>query len=263
MRGSTTQQVEVLLALTPNHLVPQDHPLPSHQAHRRGVLKELSPIFTRMYAWIGRPSIPPEHLLKANLLIALYSIRSERQFCELLQYDLMFKWLLDLNIIDPAFDPTTFSKNRMRLLERYPSLRRLTAGADRDYDTREFAETCRLLLMTPPRSQAPALPSGSAHHPSPGIPAQPAGAQAHRGDQRQDQDDGRWGQAAVPRGGPKPVVGPADYRRLYRTENGQAARATGVAQGDLCLMIRQGQAQRDHRAPEAPPDTRDDPIQAS
>jgi len=73
-----------------------------------------------MYAETGRPSIPPEHLLKACLLIALYSVRSERQFCERLHYDLLFKWFLDLNIIDPAFDASTFSKNkesclRMRL----------------------------------------------------------------------------------------------------------------------------------------------------
>jgi transposase len=70
-----------------------------------------------MYAETGRPSIPPEHLLKACLLIALYSVRSERQFCERLQYDLLFKWFLDMNIIDPAFDASTFSKNKERLLE--------------------------------------------------------------------------------------------------------------------------------------------------
>jgi len=80
-------------------------------------LSELSPTFNRMYSEVGRPSTPPEHLLKASLLIALYSIRSERQFCERLQYDLLFKWFLDLNIMDPAFDATTFTKNKERLLE--------------------------------------------------------------------------------------------------------------------------------------------------
>ena len=69
-----------------------------------------------MYARGGRKSIPPEHLLKASLLIALYSIRSERQFCERLQYDLLFKWFLDLNIEERPFDASTFSKNRERLL---------------------------------------------------------------------------------------------------------------------------------------------------
>lgn len=117
MRGSMTQQVEVLIALTPDDLVPQDHPIRRIKPIVERVLKELSPVFSRMYSQVGRPSIPPEHLLKANLLIALYSIRSERQFCERLRYDLLFKWFLDLNIMDPAFDPTTFSKNRRRLLD--------------------------------------------------------------------------------------------------------------------------------------------------
>ena len=70
-----------------------------------------------MYSRIGRPSVPPEQLLKATVLMALYSIRSERAFCERLNYDLLFKWFLDLPIDAAAFDPTTFTKNRERLLE--------------------------------------------------------------------------------------------------------------------------------------------------
>ncbi len=70
-----------------------------------------------MYAQIGRPSIPPEHLLKSCLLMALYSIRSERQFCERLRYDLLFKWFLGLNVEDEPFDHSSFAKNRRRLLE--------------------------------------------------------------------------------------------------------------------------------------------------
>jgi hypothetical protein len=80
-------------------------------------MAELSPTFDATYAKVGRPSIPPERLLKASILIALYSVRSERQFCERLQYDLLFKWFLDMNGEDPAFDATTFSKNWERLLE--------------------------------------------------------------------------------------------------------------------------------------------------
>ena len=84
----------------------------SRAAYSRGpphpeALAELSSIFSRMYAKVGRPSFPPEHLLKECLLMALYSTRSERQFCERLQYDLLFKWFLDLNIMDPAFYPST------------------------------------------------------------------------------------------------------------------------------------------------------------
>jgi transposase len=80
------------------------------------VLAELAPEFDAMYARTGRQSVPPEHLLKATVLMALYSIRSERQFCERLRYDLLFKFFLDLNVDDEGFDHSTFSRNRERLL---------------------------------------------------------------------------------------------------------------------------------------------------
>jgi transposase len=107
----------MLSSITADQLVPENHPIRQIKPIVDNALRELSPTFNRMYAEIGRPSIPPEHLLKSCLLIALYSIRSERQFCERLQYDLLFKWFLDLNITDPAFDASTFSKNKERLLE--------------------------------------------------------------------------------------------------------------------------------------------------
>ena len=81
------------------------------------MLAELGPEFDAMYAATGRHSVPPEHLLKASVLMALYSIRSERQFCERLRYDLLFKYFLDLNVDDEGFDHSTFSKNRERLLK--------------------------------------------------------------------------------------------------------------------------------------------------
>jgi len=117
MRGKKESQVVMLSSLTPDQLVPQDHPVRLIKPIVERALNELSPIFNQMYATNGRPSIPPEHLLKASLLIALYSVRSERQFCERLQYDLLFKWFLDLNVMDKGFDPTVFSKNKERLLE--------------------------------------------------------------------------------------------------------------------------------------------------
>ena len=117
MRGDDDRQAEMLLALTPDQLVPSDHPIRRIKPIVERVLARLSPLFDGVYADRGRPSIPPEHLLKASLLIALYSIRSERQFCERLRYDLLFKWFLDLNIADPGFDASTFSKNRERLLD--------------------------------------------------------------------------------------------------------------------------------------------------
>jgi transposase/IS5 family transposase len=117
MRGRSDRQVTMLCSLTPDQLVPQDHPIRHIKPIVDQAFSEMSSIFSEMYAETGRPSIPPEHLLKACLLIALYSIRSERQFCERLQYDLLLKWFLDLNIMDPAFDASSFSKNKERLLE--------------------------------------------------------------------------------------------------------------------------------------------------
>jgi transposase len=127
MRGKVENQIVMLSSLTPDQLVPQDHPIRRIKPLVDQALKDLSPVFNRMYADLGRPSIPPEHLLKACLLIALYSIRSERQFCERLQYDLLFKWFLDLNIMDAAFDASSFSKNKERLLEHQVAREFLTA----------------------------------------------------------------------------------------------------------------------------------------
>ena len=112
MRGETSRQTIMLLGVTPEELVPADHPIRRIKPIVERVLAALSSTFDAMYAAGGRPSIPPEHLLKASLLIALYSVRSERQFCERLRYDLLFKWFLDLNIADPGFDASSFSKNR-------------------------------------------------------------------------------------------------------------------------------------------------------
>jgi transposase len=116
MRGSNQRQVLMLSTLTPEQLVPADHPIRRIKVIVERALRELSPTFDAMYARGGRASIPPERLLKGCLLIALYSVRSERQFCERLQYDLLFKWFLDMDIEEPAFDATTFTKNRDRLL---------------------------------------------------------------------------------------------------------------------------------------------------
>ena len=117
MRGRKERQAEMLLGVTPDQLVPANHPIRAIRLLVDAVLAELSPRFDAMYERIGRPSVPPEHLLKSSILMALYSLRSERQFCERLQYDILFKWFLDLNISEPAFDATTFTKNRERLLD--------------------------------------------------------------------------------------------------------------------------------------------------
>lgn len=94
-----------------------DHPLRGIKKLADAALRRLSAQFDAMYADCGRPSIPPERLLKALLLIALHSVRSERQFCEQLEYNLLFRWFLDMDMVQPAFDASTFSRNRQRMLD--------------------------------------------------------------------------------------------------------------------------------------------------
>jgi transposase len=117
MRGTTDPQTTMLSTLTPESLIPPDHPIRRIKKVVEAVLADLDSEFDAMYAETGRHSVPPEQLLKASVLMALYSIRSERQFCERLQYDLLFKFFLGLNIDAEAFDHSTFSRNRERLLE--------------------------------------------------------------------------------------------------------------------------------------------------
>ncbi|MFO0681878.1 MAG: IS5 family transposase [Sandaracinus sp.] len=127
MRGQREKQSSMLALMSPEEMVPKDHPVRRIKALADEALRELSPTFDAMYASEGRPSIPPETLLKSMLLIALYSVRSERQFCERLRYDLLFKWFLDMNMIDEPFDASSFSRNRDRLLEHEVAHRFLQA----------------------------------------------------------------------------------------------------------------------------------------
>ena len=117
MRGKPERQMAMLTSLSTEDLIPGGHPIRRIRTVVDEVLAGLDEEFAAMYSRIGRPSVPPEQLLKASVLMALYSVRSERAFCERLNYDLLFKWFLDLPIDARAFDPTTFTKNRDRLLE--------------------------------------------------------------------------------------------------------------------------------------------------
>jgi transposase len=116
MRGTTTRHATMLSTLTTDSLIPLDHPIRRIKPVVEAVLAELAPEFDAMYARTGRQSVPPEHLLKATVLMALYSVRSERKFCERLRYDLLFKFFIDLNVDDEGLDHSTFSRNRQRLL---------------------------------------------------------------------------------------------------------------------------------------------------
>src|SRR6266699_3071598 len=116
MRGRRDPQTTMLAFVDLEERVPRNHPLRVIKQFADRALVELSPVFDEMYGAGGRPSIPPERLLKASLLISLYLVRSERAFCEELDYHLLFPWFLDMSLVAPTFDPSTFSKNRERLL---------------------------------------------------------------------------------------------------------------------------------------------------
>src|ERR1700738_2698575 len=116
MRGKDDQQLDVFSYISPEQRVPQDHPLRSLRAMTDEALQQLKPRLNNLYAKIGRPSIAPEKLLRALLLQVLYSVRSERMLMEQLEYNLLFRWFVGLNMDDPVWDVTVFTKNRERLL---------------------------------------------------------------------------------------------------------------------------------------------------
>ena len=117
MRGDDRQQAGMWSYISPEQRVPADHPLRSIRAMVDTILAELSPEFATLYSPVGRPSIPPEKLLRALLLQVLYSTRSERLLMEQLDYNLLFRWFVGLNMDDAIWDPTVFTKNRQRLLD--------------------------------------------------------------------------------------------------------------------------------------------------
>lgn len=117
MRGSDEQTAGMFSYLSPEARVRADHPLRAIRLMTDQVLHELSPRFDRMYSDLGRPSIPPEQLLRALLLQGLYTIRSERLLIEEIDYSILFRWFIGLSLDEPIWSPTTFSKNRDRLLQ--------------------------------------------------------------------------------------------------------------------------------------------------
>lgn len=121
----------MLALVTLNELVPAKHPVRTVKKLADECLSQLSSTFDEMYSGIGRPSIPPERLLKAQLLMALYSVRSERMLCERIQYDMLFRWFLDMSMTEAVFDASSFSRNRDRLLEHEVAHRFLQAVVKR------------------------------------------------------------------------------------------------------------------------------------
>src|SRR5207245_2764576 len=183
MRGDDRQQAGMWSYLPLEQRVPPDHPLRPIRGMVDGVLAELSPEFGQLYSRVGRPSIAPEKLLRALLLQVLYTVRSERLLMEQLHYNLLFRWFVGLEMDDPVWDATVFTKNRERLLagdvarvffdrvlaqargrgflsdEHFTADRtmlarirgtgRVTVGADKGYDTADFVADLRRLQVTP------------------------------------------------------------------------------------------------------------------
>src|ERR1700722_13257430 len=117
MRGTDQQQNHVFSYISPEQRVRKEHPLRPIRTMVDEILKQLSPQFEKMYSKVGRPSIPPEQLLRAQLLQMFYSVRSERLLMEEMDYNILFRWFVGLNLDDEVWDATVFTKNRDRLLK--------------------------------------------------------------------------------------------------------------------------------------------------
>jgi transposase len=117
VRGEDQNQQALFSSVSPEARVPKDHPLRPIRVMVDSVLNDLAPLFREMYSHTGRPSIPPEQLLRASLLQVLYSIRSERMLVEQLDYNLLFRWFVGLSMDDKVWNHSTFSKNRERLMQ--------------------------------------------------------------------------------------------------------------------------------------------------
>jgi transposase len=117
MRGEDRQQQEMFLYASLEDLVPADHPLRPIRAMVDEALRRRDETFDEIYGDVGRPSIAPERLLRAQLLMLLYTIRSERMLVEQLRYNLLFRWFVGLGMSEEVWHATVFTKNRDRLLE--------------------------------------------------------------------------------------------------------------------------------------------------
>ena len=117
MRGQDHQQSDIFSYLSPEQRVRRDHPLRTIRRMADQALKNISERFDEMYAKTGRPSIPPEKLLRAQLIQMLYSVRSERLLMEEIDYSVLFRWFVGMNLDEPVWDATVFTKNRDRLLD--------------------------------------------------------------------------------------------------------------------------------------------------
>ena len=131
MRGRENNQSQLFFTIDVESRIRSDHPLRAIKARVDGILSTMDDLFSSAYSKFGRPSVPPERLLKALLLMALYSVRSERQLAERIDTDLLFRWFLDMNPEEAAFDATVLTHNRPRM-EQHGIIRTFFDGVLRD-----------------------------------------------------------------------------------------------------------------------------------
>lgn len=188
MRGSDQQQGHVFSYISPERRVRSDHPLRAIRAMVDEILKQLSAQFNKMYAKVGRPSIPPEQLLRAQLLQMLYSVRSERLLMEEVDYNILYRWFVGLNLDDPVWDATVFTKNRDRLLEAEVAkefLARVVAQArERGWTSEEHFSVDGTLLEAWASAKS-FQPKGQKSSPPPDDPGNPT--VDFRGEERRNQ----------------------------------------------------------------------------
>src|SRR5271170_3209361 len=176
MRGTDQQQSHVFSYISPEQRVRKDHPLRPIRTMVDEILKQLSPQFNKMYAKVGRPSIPPEQLLRAQLLQLLYSVRSERLLMEEMDYNILFRWFVGLNLDDAVWDATVFTKNRDRLLEAEVAkefLARVVAQARKKGWTSDEHFTVDGTLLEAWASAKSFQPKDQKNSPPPGDPGNP------------------------------------------------------------------------------------------
>lgn len=195
MRGTQNLQADLYTLISPESLVPREHPLRRIKPLLDRVLGDLSSLFDEMYAQTGRPSIPPERLLKAKVLQALYTIRSETLLVESLHYNLLFRWFLDLNMTDAIWDHSTFSKNQERLLRHQTAdiFFTLVVGLAREHgwvsDEHFTVDGTLMEAWASLKSFAPRRDQGPADKDDPGNPSVDFKGQKRRNDTHQSTTD--------------------------------------------------------------------------
>src|SRR5438552_3390338 len=150
MRGPDDQTKEMFSYLSPEQRVRADHPLRAIRAMTDRVFADLSPRFSKMYSDIGRPSIPPEQLLRALVLQSLYTVRSERLLMEEIDYSVLYRWFVGLSMDDPSWPATgTAERDAAHLLLDASAPAGSTVGGDKNFDVAAFVAAVRALAITP------------------------------------------------------------------------------------------------------------------